>query len=218
MKKLIYDIEIVNAIPPRDFQDRLPNLRYCAGWGDFANMGIAVICTYDYVTDSYGVFMQDNLNDFAELVQERDCIIGYNSFAFDDKLCEANGIEIETTYDLLREIRASAKQPRDFVRGKTKAGYRLGQVAEFNLGQQKSMDGEKAPMYWQKGLYGAVIHYCLQDIALTKKLFELAEEDKLKDPNTGQLLRLNRCSAVFTAQSAVLHMGATDINGNRPLF
>ena len=50
---LVYDIETTKAVP-----DRAPNvagIEYCGGWEDHANMGISVICAYDYTTDRYRV-------------------------------------------------------------------------------------------------------------------------------------------------------------------
>jgi hypothetical protein len=40
---IIYDTEILKAIPPFKKKDRLPDISYCKGWTDFKNMGIACI-------------------------------------------------------------------------------------------------------------------------------------------------------------------------------
>lgn len=65
---LVYDCEIVKAIPSSK-EAPTPGIEYCAGWRDFANMGISVIGAYDYETDRYRVFLEDGFQEFAELVQ-----------------------------------------------------------------------------------------------------------------------------------------------------
>ena len=61
---LVYDIEIVNAIPDREGIKK-EGVEYCEGWGDHAGMGISVIGAYDALEDRYRVFCEDNGNDFA---------------------------------------------------------------------------------------------------------------------------------------------------------
>ena len=42
MRALIYDIEIIKAIPSKN-GERITGIEYCEGWKDHANMGISVI-------------------------------------------------------------------------------------------------------------------------------------------------------------------------------
>ena len=204
MRALIYDCEIVACIPPRNPLDRVAGLRYCEGWEDHEGMGISVIAAYDYVDGIYRVFMQDNFDEFAELVQERDFIIGFNSISFDDNLCAAHGIEVETGFDLLCEARHASGQPRNFTPGKTRGGYKLNDLARANLGIEKSSDGESAPVLWQRGRTGAVIDYCLRDVAITRKLFEQSEAGKLCDPHSGNILPMRRPVVVYNELRARL--------------
>lgn len=184
---LIYDCEIEKCIPERNAPND-PSLAYCRGWDDHANMGIAVIGVWDYQTQSPRVFLRDNFAEFAALVKQRETIIGFNSHFFDDLLCAANGIEVTTTYDLLVEVRRALGQPDGYVRGVTRSGYRLEDLARANLGEGKSGDGAQAPILWQRGQQGAVIDYCLRDVMLTKRLLE--SYDELKDPNDGNTFSL----------------------------
>lgn len=183
---LIYDCEIVRCIPPAV----KPDLEYCGGWHDHANMGISVIGVYDYLSKNYRVFLEDNFGDFGDLVRQRDVIIGFNSLAFDDKLCAAHGIDVYTTYDLLCEVRAASGQPREYVYGQTRKGYSLEALARTNLGTGKSGSGALAPEMWQRGQRGAVIDYALLDVQLTRRLFELGVGDGLTDPTGRGLLTL----------------------------
>ena len=185
---LIYDCEIINAIPPRPGVERLHGVNYCAGWGDVANMGIACICAYDYETDLYRVFGEGNLDNFQTLVWNRENVVGFNSLAFDDELCNAEGLEVKTTYDLLVEVWRATGQPLKYTRGVTQPGTSLDELAYRNLGLRKSNSGDLAPVLWQRGHHAAVIDYCLRDVALTRGLLELGE---MRDPITDRCFQLN---------------------------
>lgn len=187
LNAIIYDCEIIRCIPEKGVEQD-PDLFYCDGWHDYEAMGISCIGVYDFATDSCRVFLADNLKQFQALAQSRQHIIGFNSLAFDDKLCTANGLKIQTTYDLLCEVRVAAGMPPYYVKGVTQAGYSLERLAQTNLGYGKSGDGANAAKLWQRGQYGQVIDYCLGDIAITKKLFEMRSH--LADPNNGQVLKL----------------------------
>jgi hypothetical protein len=181
---LIFDCEIVKCIPPttsHGLWTKPPDLEYCRGWSDFEGMGISVIAAYDYLTDRYRIFFEDNLSEFAELVTQRDTIIGFNSLAFDDKLCNAHGIPVTTTYDLLCEVRKATGQPPHYRSG-TRPGYKLENLAQANLGHGKTASGAFAPELWQRGHRGHVTDYCLEDVRITKTLLELGIAGELKDP------------------------------------
>lgn len=183
---VIYDCEIIRAIP--DSEERLGEIEYCSGWRDFANMGISCIGAYDFLQDKYHIFLEDNFAEFWALADSREHIIGFNSLYFDDLLCAANDLPIKTTYDLLAEVRTASGQPPYYVRGETRGGYNLEALSQAKLGYGKSGSGAQAPILWQSGQKGAVINYCLLDIQITKKLFDLRHD--LKDPTDGKVLKL----------------------------
>lgn len=168
--------------------DRSPDLEYCQGWDEFEGMGIAVICAYSSWEDRYYVYLQDNLANFQALIDQAEEIVGFNSLSFDDQLCAANGLRVKTTYDLLWHIRVASGMPPHYVKGVTRAGYSLGQLAKANLGYAKSGTGTLAPELWQRGNRGSVIDYCLGDVNLTRKLYE--RRAKLIDPTNEEILAL----------------------------
>jgi hypothetical protein len=87
---VIYDIEIQKAILGKG-EDPKPGVKYCDGWSDHKGMGIGVLCAMDTRNAIMRVFLEDNLDDFARLIEGRT-IVGYNSKTFDDKIITANGI------------------------------------------------------------------------------------------------------------------------------
>ncbi|HDR8950784.1 TPA: ribonuclease H-like domain-containing protein [Burkholderia vietnamiensis] len=175
---LIYDIEIAKAILGRG-ETRIDGVQYCDGWHDHAGMGISVIGAYDYAESRYRVFCEDNLDAFVELCAERAPLVSFNGIGFDDKVINATLDPYSAMprepfrYDLLAEIwRAAGLDPT--FGGNSHAGYDLDATCEANFGIRKSGDGAHAPIAWQQGRVGEVIDYCLNDIRLTKRLFDHA--------------------------------------------
>lgn len=187
MNILIYDCEIIKCIPGRDgFKN--PDFIYCDGWHDHSNMGISLIGAWLSWDNSIRIYPQSAFSAFQKAVRQADLIVGFNSISFDDKLCRANGIEITTDYDLLSEVWAAAGMPRAYTRGITRAGYRLEDLAQANLGRGKSGSGELAPELWQRGKEWEVVRYLTDDILLTKAIF--AKRAHLIDPTDKSILQL----------------------------
>lgn len=175
---IVYDLEIEAAIPKKD-EERVPGIRYCEGWHDFENMGIACLCAFDESEARHRVFCKDNLGDFKRLVDGRESFLaGFNNIAFDNKVLKANGIELQDAwcYDLLDEIKKSTG---------TFAGYGLDALATANHVGHKTGTGATAPVLWQQGRIGEVISYCLHDVWLTWRLMSMVRETGfLKDPTS----------------------------------
>lgn len=165
---LIYDCEILRAIGAQEN----PAIEYCAGWRDFAGMGVTCVCAWDGADERYRVFKADNLEEFSRLASEREEVVSYNGLSFDDKLMEANGVSVRTTYDLLVECWRAAGLPPVYTPRVTPKGYTLEEVARRTLGRGKSGSGAEAPVLWQRGQRGRVIDYCLNDVQLTRELWE----------------------------------------------
>jgi hypothetical protein len=192
MKAIIYDCEIIKAIQNKN-GSKIEGIAYCDGWRDFAGMGVSVIGVYDYVEDRYRVFCQDNADKFALLMGERDLWVGFNNIPFDNPLIRSAWdwvIDDKYCYDLLREIWAANNLGPEFS-FKTHGGYGLDAVCEKNFGTKKSGNGAFAPVLWQQGKRGEVIDYCLNDVRLTKQLFDAVLAGKpLMNPKGGPDLLL----------------------------
>lgn len=194
MKALIYDIEIVNAIPLRK-EAPIYGISYCAGWQDHANMGISVIGGYETDTGRYRVWCADNREEFFEVADKAELLVTFNGIGFDDKViraCWSNDFDPgQKSYDLLVEIwRAAGLGPTFDYR--THGGYGLDAMCEKNFGLRKTGNGALAPVLWQQGKVGQVIDYCLNDIRMTAPLFDCAVIGQpLMDPNNeGEMLYL----------------------------
>lgn len=192
---LVYDIEIEKAILGKNETPKA-NIKYCNGWGDFKNMGIAVIGVYDLNIGRTRVFLKDNLQEFGKLVEETDCIVGFNNHRFDNQLLLANGLMIKSgkSYDILEEIWRSLGLSMEY-KWQTHGGLSLDELAYANFKIRKTGTGMKAPIDWQEGRRGSVIDYCLSDVEITRRLLNrITNRGSLKHPKTSQEIFIKKPS------------------------
>lgn len=193
MNYVIYDCEIIKCIPTSGI-----NLHafyeMCNGWDDFENMGISCVgFAYPDSIPNYWSSHRENLSilkDWMEATsQSFTKLIGFNSKSFDDNLMKANGISVQTDYDVLEEIRLVAFGSNRWEDTPKGFSYSLDAIARAN-GEAKTGSGALAPQLWQQRKFQEVIDYCLHDVQITKKILHLELDGKLVDPNTGKLLQL----------------------------
>lgn len=196
---IIYDLEILLAVPPRRVGDAPvvleSGIEYCAGWHDHAHMGITVLGCYDYLEDRYRVFCDDNKDEFKLLVANRvPLCVGFNNIPFDNQvLVHTPGWHSPNDtmcYDLLRQTWEAAGLRPTFASA-THGGFGLDAMCETNFGTKKSGNGALAPVDWQQGRTGKVIDYCLNDVRLTKQLFDAVLAGAwIKNPKNKEPMRL----------------------------
>lgn len=155
MKKIVFDIETKNT-----FED--------VGKADPALLDISMVCIYDYETDSYDSFLEEELPRLWPILEKTDMLIGYNSDHFDipllNKYYHGDLTHIKSL-DLLKEIKES------FGRR-----LRLDSVAEGTLGVGKSGHGLDAIRWWRAGEIEKIRKYCLDDVKITKEIYDFARE------------------------------------------
>lgn len=195
-KTLIWDIEILNAIPERDGSRpyEAEGIKYAGGFLDHANLGIACIGVWDYVSEMPMVFCADNLDEFVKMADSYDVVVGFNSINFDSRVLYAANVGFSvsgTQYDILRELWISDGLDPENFNPRTHGGYGLDACSQVNFGIGKSGNGAMAPVDWQRGKIGSVISYCLRDVMLTKALFDqIWKGVEIKNPKTGRWAKL----------------------------
>lgn len=187
MKLLVYDAEILNAIPEKGVAP-VEGVRYCKGWGDFEGMGVSVICAYVQGA-GYRVFLEDNFDVFKALAEDPETLlVGFNNRVFDDSLVRLSlniNIAEHRSWDLLRGVRVACGMAPG-----APGGPNLDSLCKANFLPGKNGNGAFAPMLWQRGKHGQVIDYCLNDVIQLKKLIELVELGRLRDHESGRILRV----------------------------
>lgn len=193
MKGLIYDTEILKAIPTWSAPN-VPGIEYCQGWRDFPNMGLACCCALEFDSWGFGaprVFLKDNFDELARLAADPDVLmVGFNNHQFDDQLLQAAiGARVANSYDLLREVWMFVGVDPDHYHASTHGGYGLNAIAEANDCGSKTGRGDLAPILWQKGQPGKVIDYCMNDVFLLARLIQkLIRAGSIINPVTRQLM------------------------------
>ena len=158
MRKIVFDIETRNI-----FDD--------VGKADPALLDISIVGVYDYETDSYSSYLVEELPKLWPLIEQAELLIGFNSDHFDIPLLNKyyNGdITKIKSLDILAEVKKSLGR---------RVG--LGNIAEATLGYGKNGHGLQAIEWWKKGDIESIRKYCIQDVKVTKEIYEYALKHKL---------------------------------------
>lgn len=168
MRKIVFDIETRNI-----FDD--------VGKADPTLLDIALVGVYDYKTNEYTSYLQEDLPKLWPILEKTDLIIGYNSDHFDIPLLNKyypGDLTRIKSLDIMAEIRKGLGR---------RIG--LGVIAEATLGVGKSGHGLQAVEWWKKGDIENIRKYCLQDVKVTKEVYEYALEHKKLKYKEGEMLK-----------------------------
>ncbi|HCB35186.1 hypothetical protein A2947_02250 [Candidatus Peribacteria bacterium RIFCSPLOWO2_01_FULL_54_110] len=168
MRKIVFDIETTNF-----FTD--------TGSNDPASLSIACVCTHDSATDTYSSYFEEELAKLWPILERADLLIGYNSDHFDIPLLNKyypGDLRAIQSIDLMKEIQKALGR---------RIG--LGAVASATLGKGKIADGGLAIQWWKQGEKQKVVDYCIDDVRITKELYDHAlRHGKIKYMN-GKMAR-----------------------------
>lgn len=133
-------------------------------FSEHEKLGISVMALFDYSTQKGMVFEEKELSKSFPILENASYVIGYNSNGFDLPVLQAyypGNILTLSTFDLLEDIRI-------------KIGRRLGlnDMAAATLGKKKTGHGLMAIDYYKEGKIDELKKYCLDDVMITKELFE----------------------------------------------
>lgn len=189
MDTLVFDIETQNFFTDPD-----------VGWDNFAALKISVVGVYSYIHDKYFVFEENEMEKLAELFATAGRIVGFSMNRYDvpvlnnyfQKLGAGSprlwGME---RVDLLEEIEMAAQQR-----------ISLSRLAEANLGVKKDRHGSEAIALYRDGRMDELKAYCLQDVKLTKELYDLYKKQSyfmIPDKKTGEMVRVGLAKQATTA-------------------
>ncbi|MBN2093876.1 MAG: ribonuclease H-like domain-containing protein [Candidatus Zambryskibacteria bacterium] len=187
MNKIVFDIETSNT-----FQD--------IGSNNPASLDISVVGVYDYANDKYKAFLVEEFNKLWPIIENAQILITFNGDHFDipllNKYYPGDLLKLKSV-DILKEMYKSAGRR-----------MKLDQIAEGTLGANKSGHGLDAIKWWRNGEIEKVKRYCLNDVRLTKDIYEYAlKESKLifkEGPNLNEV-KLDVSDWGKTPESATLN-------------
>ncbi|MES2223523.1 MAG: ribonuclease H-like domain-containing protein [Patescibacteria group bacterium] len=157
MRKIVFDIETRNI-----FED--------VGKADPALLDISLVGVYDSETDEYSSYLVEDLPKLWPLLEKADVLITFNGDHFDIPLLNKyyhGDLTKMRSLDILVEFRKALGR---------RIG--LGNIAEATLGIGKSSNGLQAVEWWKKGDIENIRKYCLQDVKVTKDVYEYALKHK----------------------------------------
>lgn len=131
---------------------------------------ISLIGVYFYETDTWETFLEADLPKLWPRLERSSRIIGYNLFGFDYPCMQqyyTGNLMAMPTIDVMLEI-------------EKRIGFRvkLDDVAHATLGVGKSGHGLQAVEFWRNGEIDKLRDYCLQDVRVTRDVYEHALTNK----------------------------------------
>lgn len=163
--EVVLDIETQNT-----FED--------VGGYETSKLRISVVGVYFYENDEWRAYEEHELPELWKRLEQSGRIIGYNTRHFDFPVMNnyyAGDFLAFPNLDILYEIQKVL-------------GFRLklDDVAAATVGIHKSGNGLQAVEWWKKGEVEKIKKYCLDDVKVTKAVYEygrkynaLAYEDRL---------------------------------------
>lgn len=128
------------------------------------DLGISVAGVYDFKTDQLMAFEENELNEMFPLFENASLIIGFNLDSFDMPVLQPyypGDISQLRTFDILTDVKENIGRR-----------IRLDELVSTTLGEGKSGHGLQAIKYYREGKMDELKKYCLDDVRLTKELFE----------------------------------------------
>lgn len=158
---LVFDIETQNF-----FTD--PGV----GRDNFGALKISVVGAYSYGSGEYACFDEKELKAAAELFRAADTLVGFGINRFDIPVLTGHFARLlgAKAPDLWGRRRVDMLERIESCLG---SRISLGKLAEANLGLSKTGRGSEAPELYRQGKIAELKEYCLQDVRLTKELFDL---------------------------------------------
>jgi DNA polymerase elongation subunit (family B) len=148
MRKIVFDIESSNF------------------HNDIEKIELALVAIYNSETNEYSTYIESELNKLWPILERADILIGFNSDHFDipvlDKYYPGDLTRIKSL-DILKVIKESYGRR-----------MKLDQLAEGTLGKKKSGHGLDAVKWWKAGEVEKVRAYCIDDVKITKEIYDYA--------------------------------------------
>lgn len=133
-----------------------------------ALLGVSVVGVYDYASDRFLTFREERFSELSELLRGADEIVGFNLIGFDWPVLAAELGDWVTelpTLDLLIEAQKALGRR-----------ISLDALAQATLGGSKLGSGLDALEYYRAGDWERLERYCLEDVKLTRDLYDYARK------------------------------------------
>lgn len=157
MREITFDIETANTLP-------------ALARSDLSQLELSVVGIHDSETGEYTSYVKEELPLLWPILERADVLIGFNSDYFDIPILNRyypGDLTKIRSIDLLVEVQK--------VLGRR---IRLQSLAEATLNRGKGGDGLKAVEWWAEGKVDLVRKYCIEDVRITREIYEYAVKNK----------------------------------------
>jgi len=139
---------------------------------NFDSLKVTVVSIYEYETNKYTSFYEEELGELWPILEKAERIIGFNSEHFDLPILNnyyAGNLLAFPHLDLLKVVKES-----------TGRRYKLDDLAKATLDNiSKSASGLEAIEWWKEGRKEDVKKYCEQDVKVTMEVYEYGKKNKM---------------------------------------
>jgi DEAD/DEAH box helicase domain-containing protein len=135
---------------------------------DIATQELTIVGIHDSETNEYSSYSVEELSKLWPIIERADMLIGFNSDAFDIPILNryyAGDLTNIRSLDIMVEVQK--------VLGRR---VRLQSLGEATLKRGKTGNGAEAMTWWEQGLHDKVRKYCIEDVRLTRDLYDYARE------------------------------------------
>lgn len=134
------------------------------GKENLTKLSLSVVGVFSYANTTFLTFTESEMPRFENLLKKTDLIIGFNINHFDLPILQKYlSIDLTKipTLDIMNEVINAM-------------GHRvsLDDLVSNTLGKRKSANGLMAVQYWREGRIDELKKYCLDDVRLTRDLYE----------------------------------------------
>ena len=139
------------------------------GWGNIHKMKLAVGVVWDSIDQDYFVYEEKDSKILVEKLRTADLVIGFNVIGFDYTVLQPYSdfdLQEINTFDMLVDV----KKLLNFR-------LSLNHLAQHTLDAKKSADGLISLQWYKEGKIDKIIHYCKQDVEITRDLYLYGEEN-----------------------------------------
>ncbi len=135
---------------------------------DNKDLGISMLGLYSYADKKQYSFEEKELNKAFPLLEGASVVIGFNIISFDLPVLQAyypGKVTNFKTFDII-----------DYVKDAIGKRLSLNDLVSATLGKKKSGHGLLAIEYYRAGKIDELRSYCMDDVMLTKELFDYGAE------------------------------------------
>lgn len=154
MHPIVFDIETQNLFTDVGYDHR--------------KLKVSVVGIYDYATDKYETYRENELNVLFKKLEHASLLIGFNIRKFDLEVLAPYYVGDVSKFpilDMLEDVHQ-------------KLGFRiaLDDLARATLGTKKQGHGLKAIEFFRNGQWEELCAYCLSDVKITRSLYEYGKK------------------------------------------